>query len=79
MLSKDSNQELSVEVCNLAFKVGELLAKTELLTNRALVTEFVERVINEITKKAKKQPLSLQTQNGRIRLENSATIIGLNI
>ena len=54
MLSKDSNQELSVEVCNLAFKVGELLAKTELLTNRALVTEFVERVINEITEEGEK-------------------------
>ena len=47
--SKDSNQELSMQVCNLAFKVGELLAKTELLTNRAVVSEFVETVINEVT------------------------------
>ena len=54
MLSKDSNQELSVEVCNLAFKVGELLAKTELLTNRTVVTEFVEKVINEITEEGEK-------------------------
>ena len=52
--SKDSNQELSMEVCNLAFKVGELLAKTELLTNRAVVSEFVETVINEITEEGDK-------------------------
>ena len=52
--SKDSNQELSIEVCNLAFKVGELLAKTELLTNRAVVSEFVETVINEITEEGGK-------------------------
>ena len=54
MLSKDSNQELSLEVCNLAFKVGELLAKTELLTNRTVVTQFVEKVINEITEEGEK-------------------------
>ena len=52
--SKDSNQELSIEVCNLAFKVGELLAKTELLTNRAIVSEFVETVFNEITEEGGK-------------------------
>ena len=52
--SKDSNRELSMEVCTLAFKVGELLAKTELLTNRAVVTEFVEKIINEITEEAGK-------------------------
>ena len=52
--SKDSNQELSIEVCNLAFKVGELLAKTELLTNRTVVSEFVETVINEITEEGGK-------------------------
>ena len=52
--SKDSNQDLSIEVCNLAFKVGELLAKTELLTNRAVVSEFVETVINEITEEGEK-------------------------
>ena len=52
--SKDSNQELSIEVCNLAFKVGELLAKTELLTNQAVVSEFVETVINEITEEGGK-------------------------
>ena len=52
--SKDSNQELSMEVCNLAFKVGELLAKTELLTNRVIVTEFLERIFNEITEEGEK-------------------------
>ena len=52
--SKDSNQDLSIEVCNLAFKVGELLAKTELLTNQAVVSEFVETVINEITEEGQK-------------------------
>ena len=54
VLSKDSKEELAVEVCNLAFKVGELLAKTELLTNPALVTEFVKKVINEVTEEGEK-------------------------
>ena len=48
-ISADQNQELTVEICDLAFKVGELLARGELTTKRDLISKFLENILEQVT------------------------------
>ncbi len=48
-ISTEQTQDLAVEICDLAFKVGELLARGELTTKRDLISKFLENILEQVT------------------------------